>query len=122
METNEQVKLDTEELLQISKITGWDEAILKELPIKYQTELVFSLEFGAYEELYQIAAEGFEEYQLIQTANFIGIPVEELKKYGEECCQQLSLAYEFAHDLPDNTEEKMRQELMRIIADFKKGE
>lgn len=121
METNENVKLNAEELRKISQITSWDESILKELPEKYQTELMFSLEFGAYDELYQIAEEGFEEYLLCQVSDFMGIPADELRKYGKECTEQLSAAYEFSHDLPDVSKERLRQELMRIIADYKEG-
>lgn len=121
METNANVKLNTEELREISQITSWDESILKELPEKYQTELMFSLEFGAYDELYQIAEEGFEEYLLCQVSDFMGIPADELRKYGKDCTGQLSAAYEFSHDLPDSSEERLRQELMRIIADYKEG-
>lgn len=118
METNANMKLNAEELREISQITSWDESILKELPEKYQTELMFSLEFGAYDELYQIAEEGFEEYLLCQVSNFMGIPVDELRKYGKDCTRQLGAAYEFSHDLPDSSEKSLRQELMRIIEAF----
>ena len=107
------MKLD--DMQRVSQMTGWDVSTLSKLSEECHVELVFALEFKEYHRLHKIIENGYNSYLLGC------IPKDELKRCGEACIEQLIGAYEFASDLPETTEEMLRQELMRIIAEKQEG-
>mgnify|MGYP003185173836 CR=1 FL=1 len=109
------MKLD--DMQRVSQMTGWDVSILSKLSEEYHVELVLALEFKEYHRLHKIIENGYNAYLLGCVSN----PKGELKRRGEACVEQLIGAYEFASDLPETTEEMLRQELMRIIAEKQEG-
>ena len=113
------MKLD--DMQRVSQMTGWDVSILSKLSEECHVELVLALEFKEYHRLHKIIENGYNAYLLGGVSNLSGIPKDELKRRGEACGEQLIGAYEFASDLPETTEEMLRQELMRIIAEKQEG-
>lgn len=122
MGENSKVKPNALQLQILEQFTGLDVAMLQSLPDDYQAKLTVALDTGAeYQELLQIAEEARAAYLLEQVSGFMGIPVEELQNHEAACTEQLCAAYEFLHDLPDTTDEALRLELTRILANEQGG-